>query len=298
MGPRFVARVCAAALLVVPVAACGEETGNSPDGSDGTTAAASSDLTEGRWLVRLTGVAGQRDGEDQQARYAWVTPDTGDLEVIEGQVFSESAAGRETTLLVDAGRRWAVSASMAQADGTAPQLIDLESGTSAPLEVGLEGLRAWSFDPEQPGMLRVVQDSGEVSLVDLGASPATVTPEGTLTVEDGEYGYYFDADTGQPYVVSLGPGPNRPEGLGDQPEQPVPVDGGELVFADPELPAGACALNAAFRRTDGAETAFCANGRKLTVHTRAAGAASYTKAATLELGFVADGLDFVLPPLG
>lgn len=297
MGPRLLVRACVAAVLAVPLAACGEDSGDSSDATAKETSAALGSPTAGRWLVRLTGISTERDDESQRARYAWVTPDTGEVAVIEGETFSESAAGRETTLLVDAGRRWAVSASMVQANDTPPRVIDLESGDTTPLEVDLAGLRAWSFDPERADRLRVVQESGQISLVDLSATPPTVTPEDTLEMRGGEYGYYFDAETGHPYVVALRGDAVRPGGLGDEPGTPVEVDGGQLLFNHDALPARPCALNAAFRRSDGAETAFCVNGRRLTVFARGGADEPFLPVGQpIRLGFFADGVDFAMPP--
>lgn len=294
-------RFCAALLLAVPLAACGQETGAEDSAaprtteSTSTSATAGSALLEGRWLLRLTAVSPEHEGEALVPQYVWLTPATGAIERFAGDTFPESATGREATLLVDAGRTYALSASLpGYADG-APEVVKLADGSRTPFPSGLADPAAWSFDPTEPGLLRVVQGNGKISTVDLATGAAT--PEGELVRTDDEYGYSFDADTGEPYVVSLSGGPNRPAGVGDEPTKPLPHGEGTLVFDDQSLPAGPCPMSAGFEESTGAATAFCVSGQRLTVFTRDSADAAYEKlGAPVQLGFAAAGIDFAMPP--
>lgn len=260
-----------------------------------TSTTTGSALLEGRWLLRLTAVSPEHEGEALVPQYVWFTPATGAIESFAGDTFPESATGREATLLVDARRTFGLSASLpGYADG-APELIRLADGSRTPFPPGLADPAAWSFDPTEPGLLRVVQGNGTISTVDLATGETT--PEGELVRTDDEYGYGFDADTGEAYVVSLSGGPNRPAGLADEPTEPLPHGDGTLVFEDRSLPAGPCPMSAGFEESTGATTAFCVSGQRLSVFTKDSADAAYEKlGAPVLLGFPAAGIDFAMPP--
>jgi hypothetical protein len=298
MASRSVVGLCSAALLAVSLAGCGQETGNTDDAEAETTTTTSAPASlEGRWLLRVTAVSPEHEGEAQIAHYVWVTPSTGEVEDYSGDTFPESATGREATLLVDAGHEWGLTASLPGYAQGAPELVHLTDGTRTPFPATVPDLAAWSFDPTEPGQLRVVADSGKISLVDLASGEATT--EGELVKTADEYGYGFDADTGEAYVVSLSGGPNRPAGLGDPVGKALAHADGQLVFDDTTLPAGPCPLSSGFEDADGAATAFCVSGKRLSVFTRAGADAAYEKfGEPILLGFSASGIDFALPPAG
>lgn len=281
------ARLLAAALLVASLSACGEET--TVDVSDPQPEASS--VGDGPWLLRLTSL-----GDDEaihHARYVWFTPATGDLEVVDAGAYFDSAAGRETTLLVDASRRWGLAASRPQWDDRPPQVFDLRTGDKSTVGQGLGKLSAWSFDPDEPGILRVVTRSGKV--VRIHVATGEQTSEQPLVEGADEYGYFFDVETGAPYVVSLDGGANRPSGLGDKPSAPVTLDEGQLLFGNGvKLPGSLqCQSAVGFEAGQGPTTVFCLRGDELVL--RSEGVTEQGK--PVELGFRANEIDFALPPI-
>jgi hypothetical protein len=289
MNSGTLARLLAAALLAAPLAACGEET--TVDVSE--VEPQESPVGDGPWLLRLTSL-----GEDEaihQARYVWFTPATGDLEVVDAGAYFDSAVGREATLLVDSSRRWAVGASRPQWNDRPPQVYDLESGAKKAVAGGLGKLSAWSFDPDEAGILRVVTRAGKVVRVDVATG--STTEEEPLVEGADEYGYFFDVETGAPYVVSLDGGESRPTGLGDKPDAPVEVAGGQLLFGTGVLlPRGLqCQSAVGFAPGRGPTTVFCVRGDKLVLR-NVSGETVGEVGRPVELGFQASEIDFALPP--
>lgn len=291
LGPA--GHVLVAALLALPLAACGDDT--SVDVSEAQPQ--ESPLPEGPWLLRLTSL-----GDDEaihQARYVWFTPATGEMKVIDAGAYFDSAEGRETTLLVDASRRWGVGSSRPQWDDGPPEVVDLTSGAVSEIEADLGEPRAWSFDPVTPGLLRVVSKDGTVRELDVASGEAIET--GSLVVGNAEYGYYFDAENGTPYVVDLNGGASRPAGLGGDTADPVSVAGGSLVFGPLlDLPSREqCQSEVGFDPSSpGPTTVFCLRGKRLVVRSLPTeGGSAGTVGQPLELGFRANVIDFALPPL-
>lgn len=289
MIPGTFARLLAAALVATPLTACGDD--STVDVSE--VRPQESPVGDGPWLLRLTSLGA--DEAIHHARYVWFTPATGDLEVVDAGAYFDSASGREATLLVDSSRTWAVGASRPQWNDRAPQVYDLETGARKVVARGLGNLMAWSFDPDEAGILRVVTRQGDVVRVDV-ATGKTESEEPLVEGAD-EYGYFFDVETGAPYVVSLDDGESRPTDLGDEPEAPVDVSGGQLLFGSAvELPQGLqCQSAVAFAPGQGPTTVFCLRGDKLVLRSQSGGSVGES-GRPVELGFQANEIDFALPP--
>jgi hypothetical protein len=286
-------RVLAVALLAAPLAACGDDA--FVDVSE--AAPLESPLPEGPWLLRLTSL-----GDDEaihHARYVWFTPATGEMKLIDAGAYFDSAEGRETTLLVDAARQWGVGSSRPQWEDGPPEVVDLDSGAVKKIDADLGEPRAWSFDPVTPGLLRVVSKDGTIRELDVESGAVEET--GSLVVGGNEYGYYFDAEDGTPYVVDLGGGASRPAGLGGDAGDPVAVAGGSLVLGPLlDVPAAEqCQSEVGFDPAGpGPTTVFCLRGKRLVVRSLPTqGGSVGTVGRPLELGFRANEIDFALPPV-
>ena len=205
-------------LLAAPLAGCGSD---SPDNASGTPRGDATTET-------TTPTSGE--GEPFATDKAWVARfETGGDEVSDGVAYVRFDPASGTThvteitgppldfepnpyLLVDAGRTVAVRANAASIkeertgttklyslDGGKPRAVDLRAVT------GDDTLHpiGWAFDPEQAGLLRVLDRSGR--LFEWGVDEETATEVDAVEVDKGfQLAPYFDSADGMPLLRDKG----------------------------------------------------------------------------------------------
>ena len=216
---RSLARLMPAAvlLLAAPLAACGDQGSDSPDDAAGTprgeaTTAATTPTSGGGepfatdkpWVARFeTGGDEVADG----VAYVRFDPASGATDVTE-ITGPPDAFTPNPYLLVDAGRTVAVRANAAsikeERTGTTT-LYALDGGKARPIDLrevtGVDGLHpiGWAFDPEEAGLLRILDRSGRLFEWQVADDRATELD----AVEAGK-GFalapYFDSADGMPLL--------------------------------------------------------------------------------------------------
>lgn len=319
MSPRRtpLAVMAVLAMLALGAVGCGQQPAPKADDQKATskksgtgTDSSGGSLATQPWVVRLDSYGGA-DGESITTSYVRVVPSSGRTQVTTMPEV-QGAEARSTALLVDAGHRWALEdtrPSAADRRAGRVSVADLTAkGRTRTLDVrkasGDAGLRAdWvSFDPRQPGLLRVVSGK-DVWKVEVPG--ATTTREGMLPKRaDWVYSGGFEDSTGRPFIEDVASFKTLPAGNGDDVYHPVERDGGTVLDADEanpygERPAPGCESSAGFAAADGTDWAFCQDGAKLEVKRLAKGARKWTTVSTTGAVVSADASPVLaLPPVG
>ncbi|MDQ6688666.1 MAG: hypothetical protein M3130_07695 [Actinomycetota bacterium] len=266
-----------AALAVLPLlAACGTAPTAAPNdaGLPGAHDASATDrLGHQRWLLRFD-TSGGGDGEQKQALYVALTPATGATQVTTlPPVLGGDAYGDSLSLLVDASHTWAIPDSKVPpqsrrtgkltlyrlgARNPAKKIIDFHALTGKPLVTPA----GWSFDPSAPGVLRVVDTTGQVWRVDLTAVSAT--SQGRLPKKPGWFfSNGFDKNTGAPFIESVNSDTTVPAGNGSSDTRAVVRQGGRMLISAtgryPGLPPLKCGFSSGFLDSAGTAWLFCAD---------------------------------------
>lgn len=296
------ASLAIAAALALLLTGCGETDGPTMDrDAAGDPAAQAGTPDTGQpWLVRF------ETGDDEAAggvAYVRFVPETGETEVTEIELGPIDAEPNPTTL-VDADRSWAVALNAATRREQRSAALTVHSLTGADdLELdlrevtGVADLRplGWGFDPEQPGLLRVLDRSGRVFEVDVVAGTAS---EGEpLTAGKGRrIAPLFDSATGKPLLRNMRT--YEPDGGG-------PYAAGGLSVVDPyDVPDSlACGdeapLSAAVVDATSTTWAACLQGREVRLAARPDGAEDWTVEGASRGDVPRDtrSMTWVLPPL-
>lgn len=288
----------------------GSKTGSDKAGGAKTSSNVGGSLATQPWVVRFDSYGGA-DGESITTRYVRVVPVGGRAQVATMPEV-QAAEARSKALLVDAGHQWALAdtrPSAAERKAGRVSVHDLTAkGRTRTLDVrqasGDASLQTdWvSFDPEQPGLLRVV--SGK-DVWKVQVPSATTTREGPLPSRaDWIYSGGFVDRTGQPFIEDLTTFDTLPAGNGGDVSHPIKRDGGTVLDPDQEKPYGdrpapGCESSAGFAAADGTDWAFCQAGSKVAVKRLAKGAGKWTTVATTGAVVSADAVPVLaLPPSG
>ena len=318
-GPTRVLVLGAAVLLLAAgcgsAPAGGDASSSAPaseaEGSSPTPAAVDTASAAGDWLLGMSR-AGGADGERSTTVYVSYDPSTGraTARAMPG-VQAASATPREAALLVSADRRWAIPDTgipTAQERSGRLRVYPLAGGPATVVDVrertGEASLKAlgWAFDPERPGVLRVVDSRNRVWLTEVNGT--TATRDGSLPSGPWVFTNGFDPADGRPWVESIEDDTTRPAGNGTTDARPVTRAGGQVLAAGSAaldaLPAGPCRLGAGFTDAQGTTWSFCADGARVSAYHLATGARTWQAWGQPSDPVAPEAADFplVLPPVG
>lgn len=274
-------------------------------------AAADTTLGQGRWLLALSS-AGGADAEKATTTYLTYDPSTGKAtaRTMPG-VGAPNADTPDAALLVSADRRWAVPDTGISRSETASGRLTVYSTTSSATKVldirsltGDSSLKAlgWAFDPQQAGLLRVVDSRNRVWAVHLSGGKAVAA--GTLTKGPWVFADGFNRNTGLPYVESITGDDTRPAGNGQADTTPISRSGGTVLESGSTglaaLPTSPCRLGAAFAAAGGTTWEFCADSARIRTYVLASGSQKWSPFGKPSSAVApeAAAFGFALPPTG
>ncbi|MFL6155642.1 MAG: hypothetical protein ACJ72D_06120 [Marmoricola sp.] len=302
---------------LVAVAGCGNaEEASEPTPRTSTTAAARSDdgdLLDGAWLLRFS-TEGGAEGETTAAVYIRYTPSTGatTVQTLPGLDAPDTYSGSQA-VLVDADETYALlDSAVTAADRRRGRLTLYPTAPGAVRPVDLRALTgqrtlrpvAAAFDPDQAGLLRVVDTARRVWRVDLVAGSAK--QDGTLPRRAGwTFSNGFDKNSGLPYIADVDTTATLPPGNGDDDVRPVRRRGGVIRVDDGTQPVGEpplpCGFVGGFTTSAGTTWVFCADTPTISAYTLAKGGSAWKpvgRPSRPVIPATASELPVVLPPVG
>lgn len=292
MMSRLVVGIATALLLF---AGCGEDA--SDTGSEEAPDAAPALPEDQPWLVRF------EIGTDEVASgvsYVRVTPTTGATQVTNLRLDPADYEPNEY-LQVDADRLWALRANAATIQQEDDGEVTIYSLTGKPKRVvdlrkatGVGDLKplGFAFDPETPGLLRVLATDGRLFEYDVASG--TTTPAGTVETRPGfELAPQFDSATGEPLLRNS---------QSYEYEHGSPYRAGGISPVSSE--SGACpdpaAAHSSIEDSSGMTWDACLDGRQVKIFRRGAGDGGWQLVGTSAPKVPTDTMTmtWVLPPLG
>ena len=312
--------VAAAAVLLAACGNASDDTAQSPTRESTAGASPSSQasgaegsvdtaLGQGTWLLALSS-AGGADAERATTTYLSYNPSTGATSSrAMPAVNTPNVDVPEAALLVSSDHRWAIPDTGISRSEEGSGRLTVYSTTSKATKIidirqrtGDSSLRAlgWAFDPEQAGVLRVVDSANRVWSVPVTGSGATRSgslAKGAWVFADG-----FNRNSGEPYVESITDEQTNPAGNGSADTSPVSRAGGTVLGSGSagldDLPTSPCRLGAAFTESGGTTWMFCADSASIRTYYLAEGSQKWTSFGKPSSAVApeAAGFWFALPP--